>query len=137
MTHGKVQPEEILTQQWGYTMAEIFIRTFTDDLDGKPIDSGFERRVTFSYQGADYQIDLRPTNADKLEAAFAPFIQSAQKLGTAKKNSATQAATKTVTPQRSPEQLQAIRDWANSNGYAVSSRGRIKKEIAEAFDAAH
>lgn len=118
-------------------MAEIFIRTFTDDLDGKPIDSGFEQRVTFSYQGADYQIDLRPTNADKLEAALTPFIQSAQKVGTAKKNSATQAATKSVTLQRSPEQLQAIRDWANSNGYEVSSRGRIKKEIIEAFDASH
>ncbi|MDF3316397.1 Lsr2 family protein [Rhodococcus sp. C3V] len=116
-------------------MAEIFIRTFTDDLDGKPIDSGFERRVTFSYQGADYQIDLRPTNADKLEAALAPFIQSAQKVGTAKKNSRTQASTKTA--HRSPEQLQAIRDWANSNGYEVSSRGRIKKEIIGAFDASH
>ncbi|MFF8326071.1 Lsr2 family protein [Rhodococcus qingshengii] len=118
-------------------MAEIFIRTFTDDLDGKPIDSGFEQRVTFSYQGTDYQIDLRPTNADKLEAALAPFIQSAQKVGTAKKNSGTEAATKTATPHRSPEQLQAIRDWANSNGYEVSSRGRIKKEIVEAFDASH
>lgn len=118
-------------------MAEIFIRTFTDDLDGKPIDSGFEQRVTFSYQGADYQIDLRPTNADKLDAALAPFIQSAQKVGTAKKNNGTQAATKAVTPHRSPEQLQAIRDWANSNGYEVSSRGRIKKEIVEAFDASH
>ena len=118
-------------------MAEIFIRTFTDDLDGKPIDSGFEQRVTFSYQGADYQIDLRPTNADKLDAALAPFIQSAQKLGVAKKNNGTQAATKTDTPQRSPEQLQAIRDWDSSNGYAVSGRGRIKKEIVEAFEIEH
>ncbi len=28
-------------------MAEIFIRTITDDLDGKAIDPGFEHRVTF------------------------------------------------------------------------------------------
>lgn len=118
-------------------MAEIFIRTFTDDLDGKPIDPGFEHRVTFSYQGADYQIDLRPKNADKLEAAFAPFIQSAQKLGNAKKSGATQTRTQTGVASRSPEQLQAIRDWANSNGHEVSSRGRIKKEIVEAFDAVH
>lgn len=118
-------------------MAEIFIRTFTDDLDGKPIDSGFERRVTFSYQGTDYQIDLRPTNADKLEAAFAPFIQSAQQHGATKKSGATQQPTKKSVASRSPEQLQAIRDWANSNGYEVSSRGRIKKEIIEAFDASH
>ncbi|MBY6385386.1 Lsr2 family protein [Rhodococcus erythropolis] len=118
-------------------MAEIFIRTITDDLDGKPIDPGFEHRVTFSYQGADYQIDLRPKNADKLDAAFAPFIQSAQKLGNAKKKAATQAPAKAGFASRSPEQFQAIRDWANNNGYEVSSRGRIKKEIVEAFDASH
>lgn len=118
-------------------MAEIFIRTITDDLDGKPIDPGFEHRLTFSYQGADYQIDLRPKNADKLDAAFAPFIQSAEKLGASKKDRTIQSSTKTRVAPRSPEQLQAIRDWANSNGYEVSSRGRIKKEIIAAFDAAH
>ena len=43
-------------------MAEIFIRQFIDDLDGNPIDNGLEHEVTFSYQGADYRIDLRPTS---------------------------------------------------------------------------
>ena len=76
-------------------------------------------------------------NADKLDATFAPFIRSAQKLGNAKKSGATQAPVKTGVATRSPEQFQAIRDWANSNGYEVSGRGRIKKEIVEAFDAAH
>lgn len=118
-------------------MAEIFIRIFTDDLDGKPIDPGFEHRATFSYQGVEYQIDLRPTNADKLEAAFAPFIQSAQKRGAAKRNGATQQPAKKGAVTRSPEQLQAIRDWANSKGYEVSTRGRLKQEIVEAFEASH
>lgn len=52
-------------------MAEIFIRQPIDDLDEKPIDTGLGHEVTFSYQGADYRIDLRPINADKIEAAFA------------------------------------------------------------------
>ncbi|GAB6925928.1 hypothetical protein JCM9803A_63780 [Rhodococcus erythropolis] len=52
-------------------MAEIFIRQLIDDLDGKPIDTGLGHEVTFSYQGADYRIDLRPGNADKIETAFA------------------------------------------------------------------
>lgn len=93
--------------------------------------------MTFSYQGADYQIDLRPTNADKLDAAFAPFIQSAQKLVNTKKSGATHASAKAGVASRSPEQFQAIRDWANNNGYEVSGRGRIKKEIIEAFDSTH
>lgn len=57
-------------------MAEIFIRQLIDDLDGKPIGTGLGHEVTFSYQGVDYRIDLRPTNADKIEAAFAPYGES-------------------------------------------------------------
>ncbi len=48
-------------------MAEIFIRQLIDDLDGKPIDTGLGHEVTFSYQGADYRIDLRPGNATRLK----------------------------------------------------------------------
>ncbi|MGM5068737.1 Lsr2 dimerization domain-containing protein [Rhodococcus qingshengii] len=52
-------------------MAEIFIRQLIDDLDGKPIDAGLRHEVTFSCQGVGYRIDLRPANADKIEAVFA------------------------------------------------------------------
>lgn len=37
----------------------------------------------------------------------------------------------------SREQRGAVRDWANSNGYSVGDRGRIKAEILTAFEAAH
>ncbi|MBM4469769.1 hypothetical protein GS502_10620 [Rhodococcus hoagii] len=30
-----------------------------------------------------------------------------------------------------------IRNWAADNGYHVSTRGRIAREIVEAFEAAH
>jgi Lsr2 len=30
-----------------------------------------------------------------------------------------------------------IRQWAEANGYDVSPRGRIKKEVIEAYDQAH
>ncbi|GAA3134061.1 Lsr2 dimerization domain-containing protein [Rhodococcus baikonurensis] len=69
-------------------MAEIFIRQLIDDLDGKPIDTGLGHEVTFSYQGADYRIDLRPTNADKIEAVFAPYIKAAEKVSSASTPSA-------------------------------------------------
>lgn len=38
---------------------------------------------------------------------------------------------------RSKEQLQAIRDWANSNGHEVSPRGRIAAPVLAAFEEAH
>lgn len=119
-------------------MAEILIRQLVDDLDGKPIDAGLGRRVTFSYQGADYRIDLCPANADKIEAAFAPFIKSATKVSSAgKARMTTSTAAKASRSGRSAEQLQAIREWAGKNGFDVSPRGRIKADVVDAFDAAH
>ncbi len=35
------------------------------------------------------------------------------------------------------EQTQAIREWARTNGYQVSERGRISAVIQKAFDEAH
>ncbi|WP_438361463.1 Lsr2 dimerization domain-containing protein [Rhodococcus erythropolis] len=71
-------------------------RTSCDELEHSEADSIDRRRcpnrnrsgvpvrpigdqVTFSYRRTDYRIDLRPTNADKIEAAFAPYIKSAEK----------------------------------------------------------
>lgn len=122
----------------GLTVAEIIIRQLIDDLDGKPIDAGLGHQVTFSYQGADYRIDLRPTNADKIEAAFAPYIKVAEKVSSAGKPRAkTSSATAPAGSGRSAEQLKAIRDWAGKNGLGVSQRGRVKAAIIDAFDAAH
>ena len=35
------------------------------------------------------------------------------------------------------DDIAQIRSWAESQGLDVSARGRIKKEIIEAYDAAH
>ncbi|MFI5436743.1 Lsr2 family protein [Rhodococcus baikonurensis] len=119
-------------------MAEIVIRQLIDDFDGKPIDTGLGHEVTFSYQGADYRIDLRPTNADKIEAAFAPHIKVAEKVSSANKSRPKTSGTNAASGSgRSVEQLKAIREWAGKNGFDVSPRGRIKAEVIDAFDAAH
>ncbi|WP_075836241.1 MULTISPECIES: histone-like nucleoid-structuring protein Lsr2 [unclassified Rhodococcus (in: high G+C Gram-positive bacteria)] len=119
-------------------MAEIFIRQLIDDLDGKPIDAGLGREVTFSYQGADYRIDLRPTNADKIEAVFVPYVKVAEKVPTeGKARAKTSTAIKPSGSGRSAEQLKAIRDWTGKNGFEVSLRGRIKADVIDAFDAVH
>lgn len=119
-------------------MAEIFIRQLIDDLDGKPIDAGLGHEVTFSYQGADYRIDLRPANADKIEAVFAPYIKVAEKVASVGKTRVKTSGTNADSGSgRSAEQLKAIRDWAGKNGFDVSPRGRIKADVIDAFDAAH
>ncbi|MGC0367079.1 hypothetical protein ABH922_005131 [Rhodococcus sp. 27YEA15] len=117
-------------------MAEIMIRQLIDDLDGNVIEDGYEDRIEFSYQGIDYVIDLRATNSAKLDAAMAPYVKAAMKVGS--RRARKEPVTKKVTGSgRSAEQLGAVRDWATINGYEVSPRGRIKTEIIAAFDAAH
>lgn len=115
-------------------MSEKIIRQLIDDLDGEPIDDRYGERIHFSYQGANYRIDLRPTNADKFEAVLQPFVEAAQKIGNASYGHRSTAA---QTTSRSKEQNQRIRQWAAMHGYAVGSRGRVKPEILRAFDAAH
>lgn len=114
-------------------MSEKIIRQLVDDLDGNPIDDRYGERIHFSYQGTDYQIDLRPTNAEKFEAALQPFIQAAEKIGNAPRRDTIITSRKI----RTKEQFQEIRRWANIHGYRVPPRGRIKSEILRAFEAAH
>lgn len=42
-----------------------------------------------------------------------------------------------ATPSISREQREAIRTWANANGFTVGDRGRIAANIIQAFEAAH
>ncbi|MGW6659535.1 histone-like nucleoid-structuring protein Lsr2 [Rhodococcus sp. NPDC055024] len=117
-------------------MAEIVIRELIDDLDEKSIDVGFGFEINFAYRGVDYRIDLRPANADKIDAAFAPFIQAAEKIRWASKVRAKSTGAVSRSG-RSPEQFGAVREWASMNGFDVSRRGRIKSEVLDAFDAAN
>jgi hypothetical protein len=61
--------------------------------------------------------------------------ESRPRRGRPRGSSARAAAAKPA--KRDPDQLNAIRAWARSNGYEVSDRGRIKAEIEEAYSAAN
>ncbi|MGR6520199.1 histone-like nucleoid-structuring protein Lsr2 (plasmid) [Rhodococcus erythropolis] len=101
------------------------------------LDTCFERHPDFILRGADYLIDLWPTNVDKFNTALEPFVKVAEKVGKARRGSKADATAKDTGSGRSKEQLQAVRDWAIKNGCDVAPRGRVKAEILDAFDAAH
>ncbi|WP_257233695.1 Lsr2 family protein [Rhodococcus qingshengii] len=84
-------------------------------------------RVYFSCRGGGYPIDLRPTNVDKFNAAFEPFVKVAEKVGKARRGSKADVTAKDTGSGRSKEQLQAVRDWAVKNGYDVAPRGGSKR----------
>lgn len=112
----------------------LITRVFlVDDLDGTQDDVS---TVQFALDGRNFEIDLSARNDERLREKLAKFLNAA----TPAKQSAARPAKRTVKAVAAPasrDQTQAIRDWARSNGYDVSSRGRISKAIQEAFNSAH
>lgn len=114
-------------------MAEKTIRILIDDMSGEELPDGEGRRVTFGFEGVTYQLDLSDEHLQELEDALAPYIEAGTKVSSSSKPRQRAASGSG----RSSEELQAIRDWANENGYDVAPRGRIKKEVIEAYEAAN
>ena len=107
-------------------------RTFlVDDLDGSTEDV---ENVRISLDGANFEIDLNAAHAARLREKLARYVDHGTRVTPQK----TRRPQRIVQPPPSGrDQVQAIRDWARQNGYAVSARGRIAKSIQDAFAAAH
>jgi hypothetical protein len=104
----------------------------TDDLD----ESEGAETITYTVNGQDYEIDLSEENAQRFYDVLGPYIEKSRRVQR-------QAAS---TPRRdgrrrssgsSRDDLPQIREWAQANGHDVSARGRIKKEVIDAYDEAH
>lgn len=106
-------------------MGEVERTVRVDDLDGTP---GAER-ISLSYRGVAYELDLAPANASALDAALRPFLDAARQA--AKR----EADRKQSRAQR--ERSAAIREWARKQGIKVSKRGRIPAEVTARYDAEH
>lgn len=88
-----------------------------DDLDG----SQAEETLTFAFDGRHYQIDLSADNAREFRDVLKPYIKKAESI-----------------PAPTPTNEAAkIRDWAIKNGYNVSRRGRLHRDIEAAYRNAH
>jgi len=99
-----------------------------DDIDGGTA----AETVSFSIDGASYEIDLSTKNANKLRDAFATYVGAARKVGSrsgARRGPRRSAGADNRTAQ--------IRAWAKSKNLKVNERGRIPAEIVAKYDAAH
>lgn len=108
-------------------MAQIHDVRLVDDLDG----SVATETVHLSLDGTSYEIDLNDTNGAALRDALAPFIAAARRAGLPT------AAPRRSGSRRSRGELAEIRDWARSQGLAVSGRGRLAAEVLDAFATRH
>ena len=133
-------------------MAERIVVQLVDDINGTELTDDTGERINFSVRGVDYQIDLSAANVAKFEKALAPYLDAATRVGgrrsrTQKPAEPSSRAAKNGTPRgrakkagksaSTKEQLAAIREWAQDNGYDVAARGRIKADIVEAYHAAN
>lgn len=116
-----------------FFMALITRVYLVDDLDGSQDDVS---TVAFNLDGTNYEIDLSAANSDRLSEKLARFVDAASPVKPAK-NAPAKRGTKVAAVRPSRDQTQAVRDWARSNGFEVSTRGRISRAILDAFDAAH
>src|SRR3954454_8843237 len=105
-----------------------------DDLDGS---EGAET-ITYSVDGKEYEIDLSEENAEKFRSTLREFIDASREIE--------QPPVLALAPARAIRRssggsgrhdVAQIRAWAEAQGMDVSARGRIKKEIIDAYDEAH
>jgi hypothetical protein len=113
----------------GTALAQRTIVQLEDDLDGGPADT----TVSFAFEGTAYEIDLNSNNAAKMRDAFAPYIGSARKAG---RGGAPRRAA-AVSRRSSGNRTNDIREWARENGFTVNDRGRLSREVVDAYEAAH
>jgi hypothetical protein len=121
-------------------MATMTTVTLVDDLDGSEASGS----VSFALDGASYEIDLSEDNAEKLRDALAGYVASARRVdggrrGPGRPKAAAKPAKAVRGARTAPdrEQTAAVREWARSNGYEVSERGRLSATVLSAFEAAH
>jgi hypothetical protein len=112
-------------------MATETITRLIDDLDG----SEAERTVTFVWDGRAYEIDLSKKNAAALEKVMKPYLAAARSARPTTPRTSTRGRS-TGSGTRRRRNLQAIREWARTNGHEVSDRGRVPASIVDAYEAA-
>ena len=126
--------QDLVLRKWECYIQSMAKKTFVelyDDVTGERIDTRIvsSPTISFAIDGVEYEIDLGAKNRDKLYAAFEPYIHAARKVGGRRRP----AATSTTSSGLSKVEIMKIRDWAQTSGHKVSARGRLSKELVEAY----
>ncbi len=108
-------------------MAQKVNIVLIDDID----ESEASETVTFGLDGATYEIDLNDKNAKSLRDALAQYVGAGRKVSGGRRGARPYSRTNLGANPK------AVRDWARSNGYTVSDRGRVPAEIVAAYEAAN
>lgn len=112
-------------------MATQTTTTLVDDIDGSTDDVV---TCAFGLGDSHFEIDLNAAHREQLETALSQFVEAARLV----KGGAPARQVRKANPERvDRDRTQAIRAWAQENGYEVSARGRISKNIVAAYESAN
>ncbi len=111
--------------------------TLIDDIDGSSATRTFE----FGIEGVSYEIDLSEANIQKFNDAVADFVDNARRVGGSTRRGGRgrggSSRTSAAPAAGGGARPQDVRRWAADKGLEVSERGRIPREVMEAYAAAH
>ena len=113
------------TSNWGARMATQTTVTVTCDICGGTKDT---QTRSIALDGRTLEIDLCTKDnrsLDKVAQIFVPYARKVARHPVARRTASTR--------QRSAD----VRDWARTQGFKVSERGRIPEEVERKYAAAH
>lgn len=120
-------------------MAKRTIEVLTSDLSNE--ESKDIQTVKFSLNNHAYSIDLTNEEVEDFELLFQDYISVARKESQAaarrQQGSATARGGKTAVEEQTGAAPSEVREWAKVNGHEVSERGRIHRDVINAYNAAH
>jgi hypothetical protein len=118
-------------------MARRIVHQLVDDLDGTVLDVGEGETVLFSLDGVAYEIDVTDANAAALREALAPYIAAGRTISARASGSGGSSSAPRSRRRAGQKDYGPIREWAKSNGFTVSERGRVPASVIAAYEAAH
>lgn len=111
-----------------------------DDITG---EEGAEP-VTFALKGQAYTIDLAPENMQRLGEVLAEFVEAATPVADKPQRGRRPGGgggggggRSRGADAQNRERMDRIRQWGREQGYEVNDRGRPKKDLVDAYNAAH
>lgn len=105
--------------------------TLFDDFDGS---TEGVRTVTIGLDRQTVELDLSEANYAKVRYFLTPYLNAGHRTSTSS-SSARRKPSSAADGKRDDNHV--IRECAEANGHEVSTRGRIKKEIVDAYQAAN
>lgn len=118
-------------------MSQKVLVTLTDDLttwksQGKKVVPA-DTTIQFSFEGADYEIDLSGANAQKFANTIEPYRLAGRRV------TLTHNGHQGKKPRSKQSRVKSaeVRAWAIEQGIELAERGRIPADVVEKYEAAH